>query len=187
MRRHSLDHAHGRVPGRALGRALHALPRALLAAALLASAPARAAEADEDWRLFGNVLALVQQFVRVAAAAPDADTAQKGVDGVMAGRNAEANRAAGEVLAEVLRELPAEQRGTFTAIARDVLTIARRENQRAPLERQAQGALQARKDLHAMGLRYWDEQQYQEAVRRGDRIAVELYLAGQGLPARTPR
>lgn len=154
----------------------------LLAALVLPAVPAQASEDAEDWRLFGNVLALVQQFVRVSAAAPDAASAQKGVDAVLAGKNAEANRAAADVLSEVLRELPAEQRGTFTAIARDVLTIARREQLRAPVERDRDEALRARKELHAMGLRYWDGQQYQDAVKRGDRIAVELFLAGRGLP-----
>lgn len=159
----------------------------LLFASSLSVVPAQASEDAEDWRLFGNVLVLVQQFVRVAAAAPDAESAQKGVDSVLAGRNAEANRAAGDVLSEVLREMPAEQRGAFTSIARDVLTVARREQLRAPVERDKDDALRARKDLHAMGLRYWDEQQYQEALKRGDRIAVDLYVAGRGLPARTPR
>jgi hypothetical protein len=161
------------------------VPLLLVVSAGAASAPA--SEDAEDWRLFGNVLALVQQFVRVAAAAPDAESAQKGVDSVLAGRNAEANRAAADVLSEVLREMPAEQRGAFTSIARDVLTIARREQMRAPAERDKDDALRARKELHAMGLRYWDEQQYQEAVNRGDRIAVDLYIAARGLPARTPR
>jgi hypothetical protein len=159
----------------------------LLFASSLSAMPAHASEDAEDWRLFGNVLALVQQFMRVAAAAPDAESAQKGVDSILAGRNAEANRAAGDVLSEVLREMPAEQRGAFTSIARDVLTIARREQLRAPVERDKDDALRARKELHAMGLRYWDEQQYLEAVNRGDRIAVDLYVAARGLPARTPR
>jgi hypothetical protein len=159
----------------------------LLLVSSLSSVPALASGDAEDWRLFGNVLALVQQFVRVAAAAPDAESAQKGVDSVLAGGNAEANRAAADVLSEVLREMPAEQRGAFTSIARDVLTIARREQLRAPVERDREDALRARKELHAMGLRYWDEQQYREAMQRGDRIAVDLYLAAKGLPARTPR
>lgn len=159
----------------------------LLFASSVSAVPVQASEDAEDWRLFGNVLAVVQQIVRVAAAAPDAESAQKGMDSVLAGRNAEANRAAGDVLSEVLREMPAEQRGAFTSIARDVLTIARREQLRAPVERDKDDALRARKELHAMGLRYWDEQQYQEAVKRGDRIAVDLYVAGRGLPARTPR
>lgn len=159
----------------------------LAAVVSLCVLPVQAADEAGDWRLFGNVLALVQQFVRVAAAAPDAESAQKGVDSVQAGKNPEANRAAGEVLSEVLREMPAEQRGAFTSIARDVLTIARREQLRAPTERDKDEALRARKELHSMGLRYWDEQQYEEAVKRGDRIAMDLYVAGKGLPARTPR
>lgn len=150
-------------------------------------APAHAAsEEGEDWRMFGNVLALVQQMVRAAAQSPDPAQAQKHVDAVLDGRNAEANRAMGEILAEMLRDMPAEQRGTFTSVARDVLTVARRENQRARLEQPSAtsvNAIQARKELHAMGLRYWDEQQFQDAMKRGDRIAVELYLAAQGLPA----
>jgi len=159
----------------------------LAAAVSLSVLPVRAAEDAEDWRLFGNVLALVQQFVRVAAAAPDAESAQKGMDSVLAGKNAQANRAAGDVLSEVLREMPAEQRGAFTSIARDVLTIARREQMRAPVARDKDDALRARKELHAMGLRYWDEQQYQDAVKRGDGIAVELFRAGRGLAPGTAR
>lgn len=73
--------------------------------------------------------------MRVAAAAPDAESAQRGVESVFGGKNAEANRAAGDALSEVLREMPAEQRGAFTSIARDVLTIARREQLRASVER----------------------------------------------------
>ena len=137
--------------------------------------------------MFGHVLTVVQQLVRATAEAPDAEAARRGVDAVLAGRNAAANRAAGELLSEVLREMPPEQRGAFTAIARDVLVIARREQLGAPMERQLDDALRARRELHAMGLRYWDEQQYQEAVRRGDAIAVELFLAAKGLPARTLR
>lgn len=159
----------------------------LAAAVSLSAMPVRAAEDAEDWRLFGSVLALVQQLVRATAQSPDPAAAQKSVAGVLAGRNAEANAAAGEILSEVLRDMPAEQRGAFTSVARDVLTIARRENLRAPVERDKDDALRARKELHAMGLRYWDEQQYQDAVKRGDRIAVDLYVAGKGLPARTPR
>jgi len=159
----------------------------LAAAVSLSVPPVRAAEDAEDWRLFGSVLALVQQLVRATAQSPDPAAAQKHMDGVLAGRNSEANAAASEILSEVLRDMPAEQRGTFTSIARDVLTIARRENLRAPVERDKDDALRARKELHAMGLRYWDEHQYQEAVKRGDRIAMDLYVAGKGLPARTPR
>jgi hypothetical protein len=164
---------------------------AFLAALVLAAAPARAAGDDEDWRMLGNVLALVQQFVRAAAESPDPDAARRKLDEVLEGRSPEANRAAGEILAELLAEMPAGHRGTFTSIARDLLVLARRESARAPAQAEREEALRARKELHAMGLRYWDEQQYQEAVKRGDRIAVELFLAARGLPgkpaARSPQ
>ncbi len=86
--------------------------------------------------------------------------------------------------------MPAEQRGVVAALGRDLLTLARREQARAAaqpataVEPSRDDALQARKDLHAMGLRYWDEQQFLEAVRRGDRIAVDLFLAARGLQTR---
>ena len=47
--------------------------------------------------------------------------------------------------------------------------------------RSAEAALQARKDLTAMGLRYYDGAQFLDAVKRDDALAVELYLAGRGV------
>jgi hypothetical protein len=94
---------------------------------------------------------------------------------------------------EILLDVPAEHRGAFISIGRDLLVLARREQargatlaERSEPERAREEALRARKELHAMGLRYWDEQQFLEAVKRGDRIAVELYLAARGLEARNP-
>ena len=168
--------------------------RALVLAFLFsaAAAPVRASDDADDWKFIGGVLALVQQVVHAAATSPDPAAARKNVDAILAGQNAQANRIASGVLDEVLQEVPAEQRGAFVAIGRDLLTLARREQARAaaqpvvvPEPSQA-GATQARKELHAMGLRYWDERQFLDAVKRGDRIAVDLFLAGQGLEARNP-
>jgi hypothetical protein len=154
--------------------------------------PANASEDADDWKMIGGVLALVQQIVHLAANSPDPNAAPKGVDAILSGQDAQANRIASGVLDEVLQDLPAEQRGTFVAIGRDLLTLtltlARRERERAAAapatERTAQpDPVQARKDLHAMGLKYWDEQQFLQAARRGDRIAVELFLAARGLEA----
>lgn len=47
-------------------------------------------------------------------------------------------------------------------------------------------ALQARKELTAMGLSYFDAGQFVAAIRRGDLLAVRLYLAGQGVDVRRP-
>ena len=164
-----------------------------LAVAVLLGAPvAHAADDADDWKLIGGMLALVQQVVHLAATSPDPAAAQKGVDAILSGENAQANRVAAGVLEEVLQDLPSEQRGAFVAIGRDLLTLARREQARAAaqppvaLEPSKEGALQARKELHAMGLRYWDEQQFLEAVRRGDRIAVDLFVAARGLEASNP-
>ena len=153
---------------------------------------AAASEDAEDWKLIGGVLTLVQQIVHLAANSPDPNAAQKGVDAILSGQDAQANRIAAGVLDEVLQEVPAAQRGTFVAIGRDLLTLARRERERTAAlpatERSAPvDPLFARKELHAMGLKYWDEQQFLEAVRRGDRIAVELFLAARGLEARNPQ
>jgi len=163
---------------------------------MLAVFPAHAAEEADDWRLIGGMLVLVQQIVHLAAQSPDPQAAQKGVDAMLAGENAEANRLASGLMNEILLDVPPEHRNAFVAIGRDLLVLARREQARAssqppvPANRGPDDALRARKELHAMGLRYWDEQQFLEAVRRGDRIAVDLYLAAQGLesagPARNP-
>ena len=155
---------------------------------LLPFSAAAASDDADDWKMIGGVLALVQQIVHLAANSPDPNAAQKGVDAILSGQDAQANRIASGVLDEVLQDLPAEQRGAFVAIGRDLLTLARRERERtaaAPaIERSAQpDPVQARKELHAMGLKYWDEQQFLEAARRGDRIAVELFLAARGLEA----
>mgnify|MGYP003407900679 CR=1 FL=1 len=46
---------------------------------------------------------------------------------------------------------------------------------------EAKKALQARKNLAAMGLQYHDAGQFLEAVKRNDALAVELFLAGRGV------
>lgn len=164
----------------------------LLVVFLLLPLPASAgSEEAEDWKLIGGVLALVQQIVHLAAHSPDPQAARKGVDAILSGRDGKANRIAAGVMEEVMQEIPPEQRSAFVAIGRDLLILARREQARSaaspPIGSDASrdAAMQARRELHAMGLRYWDERQFTEAVKRGDRIAVELYKAAQGLASVT--
>jgi len=160
--------------------------RMLFVFLLLPMSASAVSEDPDDWKLAGSVLAIVQQIVHLAAHSPDPNAAQKGVDAILSGQDTQANRAASGALDEILQDVPAEQRGAVLAIGRDLLVLARRERERAkespavPVE----NPVQARKDLQAMGLKYWDEQQFLDAVRRGDRIAVELYLAARGLEAR---
>lgn len=155
------------------------LVRCLLAVSLIAGVPhARAADADEDWKVFGGMLSLVQSFVRIAASTDDPRAMQQGMDALLSGRNPEANRLGRHLMKDVLEDMPAQYHGTVSALAQDILAIARREQARAalrPAAEDTQGAIQARKELHAMGLRYWDTEQYRDAVRRRDAIAVELY------------
>ena len=161
----------------------------LFAALFLLPLSAIAASDDaDDWKLIAGVLSLVQQIVHQAATSPDSNAAQKSIDGMLAGENAQANRIASGVMEEVMQDVPREQRGAFVSIGQDLLLLARREQARAASQIPAVPAadpLQARKDLQAMGLKYWDEQQFLEAVRRGDRIAVDLYLAARGLQSGT--
>jgi len=42
-------------------------------------------------------------------------------------------------------------------------------------------ALQARKDLTAIGLGYSNQEQFMDAVRRNDKLAVELYIQGDAI------
>jgi hypothetical protein len=164
--------------------------RLLFVIFLLPQTASATSEDADDWRLIGGVLALVQQIVHLAAHSPDPKAAQRGVDAMLGGENAQANRIASGLMKEIMQDVPPSQRAAFVSIGRDLLVLARRENARAAAQAPAEGsketAMQARRELHAMGLRYWDEQQYAEAVKRGDRIAVELFLAARGLEARSP-
>lgn len=47
----------------------------------------------------------------------------------------------------------------------------------------AMTALEARKELTALGLLYFDREQYNAAVRRGDKLAVTLFTRGGGIAA----
>lgn len=166
--------------------------RLLFVIFLLPQTASATSEDADDWRLIGGVLALVQQIVHLAAHSPDPKAAQRGVDAMLGGENAQANRIASGLMKEIMQDVPPSQRAAFVSIGRDLLVLARRENARAAAQAPAtaegskETAMQARRELHAMGLRYWDEQQYAEAVKRGDRIAVELFLAARGLEARSP-
>jgi hypothetical protein len=104
--------------------------RIVLPVLMLLAAPARAAGESGDERFLGGALALVQQFVHLAAHSPDPQAAHKALDGVLAGRNAEANRLASGLMDEMLLDFPAEHRAAVHSIVRDLLVLARRERQR---------------------------------------------------------
>ena len=74
-------------------------------------------------------------------------------------------------------------RSSILALAKDLATLARKERERQPSLRSAgtETALQARRDLAAMGLRYFDSAQLLDAVRRDDALTVELFVPGRGV------
>jgi hypothetical protein len=160
--------------------------RALVLSALVVPAfPAAAAEDEAPG--FGHMLSLVQVFVRLAAQSDDPVAGIKAMDDVLAGRNAEANQAAAGLFNEMTAGMPVEHRAKVASIASDVMGLARRDLGKAPRQGlstsgvSTDASLQARKDLTAMGLRYFDAKDYLEAVKRDDELAVELFVAGRGV------
>jgi len=152
---------------------------------IAAGTPAHAAlDEGDDWAMLSRILALVQPIVHLAAHSPDPQAAQKAIDAVLAGRDPGANRIAADLFEEALADVPPQHRPLVRSIGRDMLVLARKQQARGetdPSSAAIERAIRARKELHAMGLRYWDEQQFREAQARGDAIAVELFLAARGL------
>ena len=151
-----------------------------LVSLLIAPLPSRAAtEDDEGWKAFGHALSLAQVLMRIAARSDDPDRA---FDDVLAGRNTEANRALAGMLEEATADMPPEYRERVASMGQDIAAIARKSAGKVPAARaSADSALQARKDLTAMGLRYHDAKEFLEAVGRDDTLAVELFIAGRGV------
>lgn len=153
----------------------------LLLAALPAGAAATTGD-EEGWQAFGHALTLVQTLVGIAARADDPQASVKGIDDVLAGRNSEANRAIAGLLEDATSDMPPQYRDKVAAIGRDLTSLARRGITQPPIEAaSAERALQARRELNAMGLSYHDAQQFLDAVKRDDALAVELYVLGRGV------
>jgi len=154
----------------------------ILTATLVAGTPARAATGNDDWPALGHALTLVEMFVSIAAHSQDPVSGLEAVDDILAGRNSEANRAMAGLLEEATADMPAQHRSKVATIGRDLVALARKEAGRAPGQPFGHdGALQARKDLTAMGLKYHDPNEFLEAVKRDDALAVELFIEGRGV------
>jgi ankyrin repeat protein len=144
-------------------------------------APVMPAHAGED-EAFGFALSLVQKFVRLAAQSDDPQASLKGIDEVLAGNDADANRAIAGLLHEATADMSVEHRTQIAAIGRDLAAAARKGIGKTPVDAASvDRSLQARKDLNAMGLRDYDPKQYLDAVKRDDALAVELYALGAGV------
>jgi hypothetical protein len=105
--------------------------RLLFVIFLLPQSALATSEDADDWRLFGGVLALVQQIVHQAAHSPDPNAAQRSIEAMLAGENAQANRIASGLMQEIMQDVPPPQRDTFVSIAKDLLVLMRREQARA--------------------------------------------------------
>ena len=157
---------------------MKSLRAALLLSLIVGSASARAAAQEEDWSAFGHVLTLMHQVIRMGAH-PYPDQA---MTELLSGRNHEANQALASLFAGATAEMPPEYRDRFAAMGRDLASLAMRHP--APATVQAistDRSVQARKDLTAMGLKYYDEGQFLDAVKRNDELAVELFIASRGV------
>ena len=133
---------------------------------------------DEGWSAFGHALTLAQVFMRIAAHSENPDQA---FDDVLAGRSTEANRAIAGLLEEATADMPAQYRERVAAIGKDIASVARKQAGKPAAAASPGDALQARKDLTAMGLRYHDPKDFLDAVQRDDALAVELFVAGRGV------
>jgi hypothetical protein len=156
----------------------------LIISALALALPARAAEDDQDWKAFGHMLTIMQTFVRIGMQ-PYPDQA---IADVLAGRNPDTNRAIAGLFEGATNEMPPQYRDQLSSIGRDLASyVAQHPATRTVDAISTERSLQARKDLTAMGLRYYDEGQFLDAVKRNDQLAVELFVAGRGvnLGART--
>ena len=152
--------------------------RILLVASLFAlTAPANAATTDEeDWTAFGHVLTLVETMVR-AGMQPNPDAA---IADALTGRNPKVNGAIAGLFAGATAEMPPEYRDRVASLGREIAGYAVRSPAQAGSP-SVDRALQARKELNAMGLRYYDEGQFLDAAKRNDALAVELFVAGRGV------
>jgi hypothetical protein len=135
-----------------------------------------AAQSDEGWKVFGHALTLTQILMRTV----QSDDAEKAFDDVLAGRSTEANRAIAGLLDEATSDMPVEYRSRVASIGQDAVSMARKQIGK-PVTASPERALQARKDLTAMGLKYHDPNEFLAAVERDDALAVELFVEGRGV------
>jgi hypothetical protein len=151
---------------------------AFVSAVAVGSVQAQSKAAQDDWVAFGKLLSVIQVLMSVSSASQDdPKAAQRALDDLMNGRNAEANAVVGEIFADV----PATERDRMLSIGRSMIAMGQKQ---VAAETRAAGegaAIQARKDLTAIGLTYHDKGEFLDAVKRGDVVAVRLYLLGRGV------
>jgi hypothetical protein len=153
--------------------------RILFLALAMLPLSSRAADDAQDWTAFGHMLTLLQTAMRIGVS-PYPDQA---MSDLLAGRNYEANQAIASLFAGATAEMPDEYRQRIAAMGREMASLALKQQTAAPATAAipADRALQARKDLTAMGLHYHDHGEFLDAVKRNDELATELFIAGRGV------
>jgi hypothetical protein len=137
-----------------------------------------------DWATFSRFLSLVHLFVQ-AACPPgagasqgcDPNAAQRVFDDIANGRNPEANA----LMLDIFAGVPAPEREKMLAIGRTMAAMNRKALAAEGVAQSESAAIQARKDLTSIGLTYHDRNQFFDAVKRGDAIAVRLFLTARGV------
>lgn len=151
---------------------------AIAAACAVGAAHAQSTTIQTDWATFGKLLSVVQVLMQASEkSGGDPKVMQRAMDDILNGRNADANALALEIFGEV----PAAEREKMLSIGRSMAAMSQRQ---AIADTHATGdavAIQARKDLTAIGLVYHDKAQFLEAVKRNDVLAARLFILGRGV------
>lgn len=151
---------------------------ALAAAASVGAAHAQSTTIQTDWATFGKFLSVIHVLMQASEkSGGDPKVVQQAMDDILSGKNAEANALA----LEIFGTMPPAERDKVLAIGRSMVAMSQRQ---AGAETRAVGdalAIQARKDLTAMGLVYHDKAQFLEAVKRNDVLAARLFIVGRGV------
>jgi hypothetical protein len=151
---------------------------AIAAACAVGTAHAQSATTQTDWATFGKLLSVVQVLMQASEkSGGDPKVMQSAMDDILNGRNADVNALALEIFGEV----PAAEREKMLSIGRSMAAMSQRQ---AIADTRATGdavAIQARKDLTAIGLVYHDKAQFLEAVKRNDVLAARLFILGRGV------
>ena len=151
---------------------------ALAAACTVGAAHAQSTTIQTDWATFGKLLSVVHVLMQASEqSGGDPKAMQKAMDEILSGRNADANALALEIFGEV----PAQEREKMLSIGRSMAAMSQRQGVADARTSGDAAALQARKDLTAMGMVYHDKAQFLDAVKRNDLLAAQLFIVGRGV------
>ena len=151
---------------------------ALAAAFTFGTAHAQSTTIQTDWATFGKLLSVVHVLMQASEkSGGDPKAVQQAMDDILSGRNADANALALEIFGEV----PAQEREKMLSIGRSMAAMSQRQAVTDARTSGDTGAIQARKDLTAIGLVYHDRNQFLDAVKRNDVLAAQLFIVGRGV------